>query len=263
MRKIFFILLYLGLLSCDSNPIEEVDCELTDLGLKIVKVKIADCGQENGEITVEATGGTLPYKYSFEDGVTQESNVFSGIGTRKDPYVIFVTDKNGCSQSVETFMAQKAPFTATITTTFSGCEGSMGTITANPFNGVPPYTYQLGENSQYTDSNHWEGLPAGIYSVWMKDANHCSTGIRDIRISSGISFDESISPIITTNCTLAACHDGSEAPDLTTFANIKSNADKIKSVTQDKSMPPPLEGSITEDEIKLIGCWVDDGAPDN
>ena len=264
MKKLSLIVLIAVIVfgACGTDPVQEVvDCSLTDLSLKVVKVKIADCGQENGEITIEASGGTPPYQYSFEEGTTQESNEFKGIGTRSEPYVLHVTDKNGCFQSVETFMAQKAPFTATVTTTYSGCEQSLGTITANPLNGVPPYTYQLGENSDYEDANYWEGLPAGLYSVWIKDDKHCSMGITDIRIYSGITFEEHISPIITNNCALAECHGGSQQPDFREFSNIQANAEKIRSRTQDKSMP--MTGSLTDEEIRKIGCWVDDGAPDN
>ena len=263
MKKILIFIFGLIIYACDSNPIdEEVDCALTDLSLKVTKVQIADCGLQNGEITIEATGGTPPYQYNIENFTTQESNVFKGLGPPLiDPYTFFVTDNNGCTQSATTFLGQRAPFTATITVTYSGCEGDSATITAVPFNGVPPYTYQLGENSQYQDENYWENLLSGTYSVWIKDASHCFMGITDIAVTSGVSYSESISSIISTNCALPDCHGGTQTPDFRVFSNIQANAEKIRTLVQDKS--EPREGSLTEEEIKLIICWVNDGAPDN
>jgi gliding motility-associated-like protein len=53
------------------------------------------CGQATGTITVNASGGNVPYSYSIDAGNTyQTSNVFNGLtpGT----YLIRVKDANGC-----------------------------------------------------------------------------------------------------------------------------------------------------------------------
>jgi len=79
---------------------------------------------------------------------------------------------------------------------------------------------------------------------------------------SGVSFSASISPIISTNCALPQCHGGSPfLPDFREFSIIQSKAAKIRTRTQNRSMPQI--GSLTQQEIDLIACWVDDGALDN
>ena len=76
-----------------------------------------------------------------------------------------------------------------------------------------------------------------------------------------VSYASDISPIISTNCAISGCHAGSQFPDLRIFSNVQSNANTIKSLTQSRAMPK--KGSLTPAEISLIGCWVDNGAPDN
>ena len=118
----------------------------------------------------------------------------------------------------------------------------------------------MGENSEYQDSPFFEGLPSGEFSVWIGDGNECLIGIY-LYIPTGVSFDETISPIINATCSTTSCHGGTQSPDFREFENILNNAAKIKELTQ--SGVEPREGSLTVAEINLIACWVDDGAPDN
>ncbi len=75
-----------------------------------------------------------------------------------------------------------------------------------------------------------------------------------------ISFAATIRPIIDNSC--IQCHNGSGHPlDFRNFTVVKNNAEKIKELTQARIMP--LQGSLTSEEIALIACWVDNGAPDN
>ena len=80
-------------------------------------------------------------------------------------------------------------------------------------------------------------------------------------IPTGVSFTASVAPIITASCSTIDCHGGSQSPDFRVFENIRNNASKIKEFTESGFMPQ--SGSLTPEEINLIGCWVDDGALDN
>ncbi len=74
------------------------------------------------------------------------------------------------------------------------------------------------------------------------------------------SYSNDISPILNQNC--KPCHfSGAQFPDLSNYNSISQNANLIKTVTQNKTMPK--EGSLTQDEIDAIACWVDNGALDN
>lgn len=90
----------------------------------------------------------------------------------------------------------------------------------------------------------------------------CSyNSFEEIAACETISFSEDISPIIQSNCAIPGCHAGVQSPDLRNFNNIQSNASKIKRLTKNRTMP--LTGSLTQQQIDNIACWVDSGAPDN
>jgi len=81
----------------------------------------------------------------------------------------------------------------------------------------------------------------------------------------GASFATNILPIISTNCAIPDCHiSGQQLPTLQTYEQISANAVKVQSVTSGGIMPPSTSGkNLTPEEINLIYCWVEIGAPKN
>lgn len=81
----------------------------------------------------------------------------------------------------------------------------------------------------------------------------------------GISYINTIEPLISTNCAIPGCHiAGNQMPTLENYSQISDNADKIKTRTSNGTMPPATSGiSLSIDEIEMIECWVDAGAPNN
>lgn len=76
------------------------------------------------------------------------------------------------------------------------------------------------------------------------------------------SWQNDILPIMETSCSLSDCHDGRSRNDWSDYAEVKQYALAIKQRTQDRSMPfdgPPLP----QEQINIIACWVDAGAPNN
>ena len=77
-----------------------------------------------------------------------------------------------------------------------------------------------------------------------------------------VSWEKDILPIMKTSCATAGCHDGISRLDWTDYDEVKRYALTIKQRTKDRSMPfdgPPL----SQEQIDLIACWVDAGAPGN
>ncbi len=86
-----------------------------------------------------------------------------------------------------------------------------------------------------------------------------------------ITYSEHIAPIIYKNCT--SCHRPGEAGpfNLLTYTDAASRAKLMKFVTETRFMPPwPADASyshfidekvLSDEEIKLISCWVEEGAP--
>ena len=259
--SIFILLLITISFSDCADPAVEIDCATVEVLISIVEIKYADCGQTNGEIMVEADGGAEPYQYSLDNQVTNSNGVFTNV--KPGVHGIIATDKNGCgSNSITTYIGNKEPFQVQIVTTSSGgCNNNQGSITVTPLGGVAPYKFQLGENNDnYQAVGKWENLVSARYSVWVEDINKCFFGVYTY-VPSGILYKTAIAPIITANCSTSGCHDGSIAPNLTTHSTVKANASKIKTMINDRSMPP--NSTLESTDIELITCWINDGAPNN
>lgn len=109
-----------------------------------------------------------------------------------------------------------------------------------------------------------------LFSSFFYSCQNNSNNITSIAINANPTFVE-IAPIIFKNCT--PCHrKGESGPfELTTYDEVKKNANKIKFVTQTKYMPPwPAdkhyttfigERTLSDEEIELIKVWAENGAP--
>lgn len=83
-----------------------------------------------------------------------------------------------------------------------------------------------------------------------------------------VTYDVDIKPIISANCAIPGCHaSGFGAGDFTTYAGLKAKVDAgINGTVNDRVVilkDMPLGGSLTQDEILKIDCWIKDGAPNN
>ena len=75
-----------------------------------------------------------------------------------------------------------------------------------------------------------------------------------------ITFATTVKPIIDANC--IQCHGTNGIyPDLTSYNKISLVAGSIKSEVVSREMPK--EGSLTQEQIDAIVCWVDGGALNN
>lgn len=75
-----------------------------------------------------------------------------------------------------------------------------------------------------------------------------------------VSFSSVIQPIIQTNCAISGCHvPGPVRANFQDVNQIKFNAVEIKQRTQSLDMPRG-SGSLSQEEIDQITCWVDSGA---
>lgn len=81
----------------------------------------------------------------------------------------------------------------------------------------------------------------------------------------GVSFAQTVQPIIQTNCAISGCHvNGQQRPTLETYEQIAANAERVMIRTSNGTMPPSSSGkTLTPEEIDAIACWVSGGAPNN
>jgi hypothetical protein len=126
-------------------------------------------GANNGTATVTTNGGTPPFTYTWSNLETTQSID----GLIPGPYVVTVTDANGC-QKVGTYNVSiggcnlSVNISGTNSSTNSIFTGN-GSVTASVSGGNPPYTYtwNTGETGA-TISN----LPVGTYAVLITEQNN-------------------------------------------------------------------------------------------
>lgn len=244
-----------GCSSSDVTP--PVDCDAEGPAIQVTSADDSECNQQTGFIEVAATGGMGNYQFSINGGAFQASPLFESLGAGS--YTVLVRDENGCDASLSHSVNNKDGVNLTLQTTEAGCGSSAGTITAVPDGGEAPYTYNIN-NGSFQDTPEFTNLAAGEYVIVIRDQTGCESS-QSVRVNSGISFANTIQPIITNSCAINSCHNGNQFPDFRVFKNIHDNAANIKRLTGDGTMPD--EGSLTQQQIDQIACWVDDGALDN
>jgi gliding motility-associated-like protein len=139
----------------------------------VISARAVKCNAGNdGQTSVSATGGTAPYTYLWNNGVTTADNENITAGT----YTVTVTDANGCTSVKCTAVTQPvAALTLSEThqnlSCFSQPQGSVN-LTVN--GGTAPYSYNWSNGLMQQNIS---GLPAGVYTVTVTDKNGCSETI--------------------------------------------------------------------------------------
>ena len=261
LKKCFVFVLLLNVIAWQACEYEvvpaDVNCEENPVAIAPVSADDSQCALKDGRVEVAATGGSGTYQYRLGEGVPQESPVFENLGAGL--YEVTAMDENNCSATMEVTVLNSNGMNISFTTTDSGCGASQGTITVDAFDGAEPYQFKL-EGGSFSGNPTFSGLAQGEYDLTVSDAIGCEV-TQTVKIRSGTSFDTSISSIMENSCAINDCHNGSQFPDFRVFKNIHDNAAQIKALTGDRSMPQ--DGTLTQTEIDMIACWVDDGALDN
>ena len=123
---------------------------------------------DDGAISVSVTGGTQPYSYLWNDGVTtaDRTNLYAVT------YGLMVTDANGCNVATFPTVWHPDPITFWVTNqTDITCFGANdGTISTGIRGGTRPYSYTWSDEA--TTANRTD-LSAGYYRLTVTDANSC------------------------------------------------------------------------------------------
>lgn len=247
------------MIACSSEQAPDlVDCVATGPSLELDDQTDTQCGETEGGFSFTVTGGEGVPTYKLNNQSVETTGAVENLAA--GTYTLIATDENDCSAELVVTISNLNGVNITSSeVTVSGCGSTNGTISIEATGGEPPYQYKV-DNGAFQESEVLSGLGMGTHTVTVTDANECETST-SAKILSGVSFAQSIKPIIDLNCAVTDCHGGSKSPNLTTLAVIQSAASTIKAVTRNKTMPKV--GSLTEEEIDLIACWVDDGALNN
>ena len=130
----------------------------------------ATCTSNTFSMNFSPTGGVQPYSYSWTPGSYTTSNVIVTLSS-PSTYTAIAIDAIGCA--VTSTINAVPQVTASITSTNISCMGANdGIAIINPIGASGPVSFIWQPN--VSTSQMATGLPAGIYTVTMTDANNCS-----------------------------------------------------------------------------------------
>jgi gliding motility-associated-like protein len=138
---------------------------------------VACYGDSTGMAVVTATGGTLPYTYSWNTTPVQTND--TAFNLPAGTYTATVTDAGGCSQNILVGITQGAPIVFSLDSSFDvTCNGNGNGriyISASGGTGSLSYSWSPGGYTTQDVTN----LTPGTYTVTITDGNGCTETITD------------------------------------------------------------------------------------
>ena len=170
-----------------------------------------NCNNDNAQITVLATGGTTNYSYAFAPSLstiptsTYGTNPVFTVDTNSATQMswdVYVKDANGCTQ--KTTVAISSDPTPTVTAALTGqCTSTTGsfTITATGSSGTGTLMYGInGTTGAFQSSAVFTVVPrATPYTVWVKDANGCTSSAAPITVYPQLTVNGSVTKTLDCN----------------------------------------------------------------
>ena len=153
----------------DANGcVDERSANITQPEPIIVNETVSDplCYGDTINVSLETTGGTEPYSYSWSTGDTG-----SVVGVLAGDYVTTVTDANGCDTIIQVSVDYGDLTPVTVTDSVYQPNGYEFNIDITASGGNPPYNYLW--NSGHTTEDITVST-AGNYIVTVTDINGCS-----------------------------------------------------------------------------------------
>ncbi len=163
-----------GCTNTDNITITEPD----SLSLNINTFNNATCGGSDGMATATVTGGTFPYNYLWNDPLATTDTTVTGLSS--GTYTVYVSDDNGCNDSLSIFIDNQGGGTISIDYVHDVLcyEDTNGAIVVTISSGTPDFIFYWSTNDTVTTSSYSDTLAhlvAGNYSVTVMDDNGCSS----------------------------------------------------------------------------------------
>ena len=167
------------------------------LGLTVSSNPALCFGSSNGQITAASTGGTGTHNYSINGINFQSSPVFSGLAAGN--YTVTVKDVTSCTKTGTVVVTQPSVVSGLATFVPVTCNGlSNGSISMNGTGGNGNYVYSI-DGINFQGVGTFSNLPAGNYSVTVKDANGC------VNTPAAITITQPAAITATVNTTNSTC----------------------------------------------------------
>jgi large repetitive protein len=177
------------------------------------------CFGDTTTITATASGGLVPYTYTWTGG--QQSPVISATG---GTYSVNVTgNAAGCIASGSIIVNTPPPLAISQTVTGTNCGGTNGSAIVNASGGTPNYSYTWLPGPAYGPAIN--NQPPGSYTLTVADANNCQENYV-------ITINVAAVPVNANFSASSACLNNATA-----FTDLSFSADTISSWQWDFGEP--------------------------
>ena len=143
-----------------------------------VETVLVGCAGSDGGASASPSGGNPPYGFVWTDasGIIL-SNADSVGGLAPGTVNLSLTDANGCSTTLSTEVGSLPPLTLDADVAIVDCETGHAALTAAAAGGAPPLTLVLSEAGSEVDSDGWNDLPPGDYTLQVTDQRGCAVDV--------------------------------------------------------------------------------------
>jgi len=156
----------------------------------------ANCGLSNGSITTTASGGNMPYTFSWSNGPTTQNQTNVPGGT----YTVTMTDANGCTRTATATVANNPiNFSVTGSTTANTTCLPPGNGSIN-INVAPAGTYTYEWSNGPTTQNQTNVAP-GTYTVTVSAGGTC-TQVQSFTVADNPNLPGASTVVVNTTCDL-------------------------------------------------------------
>ena len=142
----------------------------------VTETPISCNAADDGTITVYASGGTPPYQYSVDNQASWSSDsLFTGLSA--GTFNLFIRDTNLCvNPAGQVTLSEPPALVLSVTgTDITTCwYDSTGSVEATGSGGTGNLFYSI-DGVSYQDSGTFVNLPAGTYTVFLRDETGCET----------------------------------------------------------------------------------------
>ena len=174
-----------------STPITIVDPPPLVLDY-LEAVPVSCYGDTDGQLIIEASGGTGTIRYSIADQLSEffegDDPMFPNRKTFTDlvprSYEVIIQDDLGCTITQTVTITEPAALVASVgDSTPEVCLGDAdGTVTIDVLGGTPPYEYALNSSDDAdfapNPSQYWDNLRGGdTYVIFVRDSMGCETSV--------------------------------------------------------------------------------------
>lgn len=149
------------------------------ININLTSTDVTCNGANNGTANVIVTGGTGNYYYNWNSGQTT-SNLSS---LDNGNYIVTVVDQNNCTATATAAIFEPSPLVISVTGGGMICPGQIVPVTVNAIGGNSNYTYHWSNGLGNAAIHNISPTTATNYTVYVTDANGCTSPTLPINIT--------------------------------------------------------------------------------